>query len=284
MLERESKPLITIGIPFYRDAMYLRYAIQSVINQTYTNWELILIDDGSTDGSLDIANSFRDSRIRVVYDGVNKGLPKRLNEIVTLANGDYVARMDADDIMAIDRIEKQVSFLLSHPEIDVVGCSAMVIDDKNCITHSVNQEGITGGFIHPTIMARTQWFKDNPYDECQRRCQDYELWLRTIDKSVFYNMTDPLLFYREFETLSLKKQLAAHHALNPVFSNYKKYGKSFLWSLEKKAFSYMKLTIYYVFDLFGRMEVLNKWRWHRELPSGYLLSEDDLQKSIYNNC
>lgn len=280
MINKDLSPLVTIGIPFYKDAQYLRYAIQSVRNQTYSNWELILIDDGSTDGSLDIANSFRDSRIKVVSDGANKGLPARLNEIVALANGDYVARMDADDIMTIDRIERQVSYLQLHPEIDVVGSSAMVIDDKNCITHSVNQEGITGGFIHPTIMGRTSWFKDNPYNECQRRCQDYELWLRTIGKSVFYNMPEPLLFYREFETLSLKKQLAAHHALMPVFSNYQKYGRSVLWCLKKKASSYIKLTIYYFFDLLGKMEVLNKWRWHRELPSNCLLSEDDLQKSI----
>jgi glycosyltransferase involved in cell wall biosynthesis len=284
MLDRDLKPFVTIGIPFYKDALYLRYAIQSVINQTYTNWELILMDDGSADGSLDIAKSFSDPRVRVVSDGANKGLPARLNEIVTLANGDYVARMDADDIMAIDRIEKQVSYLQSHPEIDVIGCSAMVIDDKNCITHSVNQEGITGGFIHPTIMTRTQWFKDNPYDERQRRCQDYELWLRTSGNSVFYNMPDPLLFYREFETLSLMKQLAAHNALMPVFSNYRKYGKSFLWNLKKKSSSYIKLAIYYSFDLLGIMEVLNKWRWHRELPSKFLLSEDDLQRSIYNIC
>ncbi len=279
-------PLITIAIPFYNSEKYIAYSVLSVINQTYKNWDLLLVDDGGTDNSLTIAQQYadKDKRIRVVSDGQNKGLAARLNESILMAKGELYARMDADDIMAIDRIEKQVSFFLSHPEIDVVGCSAMVIDDKNCITHSVNQEGITGGFIHPTIMARTQWFKDNPYDECQRRCQDYELWLRTIGKSVFYNMPEPLLFYREFETLSLKKQLAAHHALMPVFSNYQKYGKSFMWSLKKKASSYIKLAIYYVFDLFGRMEILNKWRWHRELPSGYLLSEVDLQRSIFNNC
>lgn len=274
--------LVTIAIPFYNSEEYLSYSILSVINQTYRNWELILIDDGGFDNSLRIANEFanKDKRIRVVSDGLNKGLASRLNESVKMAKGEYYARMDADDIMATDRIEKQVIYLISHPGVNVIGCSAMIIDDNNNITHSVNQSGITDSFIHPTVMAKTLWFKNNPYDERQRRCQDYELWLRTAGESVFYNMPEPLLFYREYETLSLKKQKAAHNALVPVYSNYRKYSKSFLWSLKKKVSSYIKLAIYIFFDSLGKMETLNKWRWHRELPSDDLLSDVDLKKSI----
>ena len=125
--------LVTIGIPFFKDKEYLSAAIQSVINQTYQNWELILMDDGSSDGSLEIAKSFKDKRIRIVSDGKNKGLPSRLNEIVGLARGEFVARMDADDIMHPERIEKQVDYLIDHPEVNVLGTMAYVIDASNSI-------------------------------------------------------------------------------------------------------------------------------------------------------
>ena len=100
--------LVTIGIPFYNASQFLEYAIKSVINQTYTNWELILVDDGSTDDSLSIARSFNDQRIKILSDGVNKGLVSRLNEIILNSRGSYIARMDADDIMHFERIEKQI--------------------------------------------------------------------------------------------------------------------------------------------------------------------------------
>src|SRR5690606_22420882 len=103
-------------------------AIRSVFVQTHSNWELILIDDGSTDQSLDLALKIRDSRVRVISDGKHKGLPTRLNEITASASGEYIARMDADDVMHPERLEKQVKFLLSHPSCDVVGTGVFFID------------------------------------------------------------------------------------------------------------------------------------------------------------
>ncbi|MGL5269675.1 MAG: glycosyltransferase family 2 protein, partial [Selenomonadaceae bacterium] len=115
---------VSIGLPFYNDEKTLRYTIQSILLQSYTDWELILLDDGSTDGSLAIAKSIKDKRVRVVSDNENKGLAVRLNEIANLANGQYLARMDADDLMHPDRIKEQVLFLEENPEIDVVGTNA----------------------------------------------------------------------------------------------------------------------------------------------------------------
>ena len=126
-------PLVTIAIPFYNSGEYLKYAVKSVLNQTYANWELILLNDGSTDNYEDIISEFEDKRIRFINDGYQLGLPARLNQLSLIAHGEYYARMDADDIMHPQRIELQVEFLVKHPEIDVVGSYAYYIDKDNSI-------------------------------------------------------------------------------------------------------------------------------------------------------
>lgn len=199
--------MITIGLPFYNDEKFLELAIQSVLKQTYTDFHLILMDDGSSDSSLEIAKKFEnlDDRIKVYSDGLNKKLATRLNEIANLSQTKYLARMDADDIMHPERIEKQLKILEKNPNIDVLGTNAYSIDEQN------NVQGIrmlyefkeaklidVKGFIHPTIMAKTAWFSANPYDTKMVKAQDYELWQRTYDSSEFRVYTEPLLFYREF--------------------------------------------------------------------------------------
>ena len=135
MKETDRNTLVSIVIPVYNGEVYLRDAIQSVVNQTFQNWKLYLINDGSTDGSLVIMEEYalRDARIKVIDDGQNKGLVTRLNQSVEIAVGKYYARMDADDIMYITRIEEQVTFLESHPDVDVLGTSIMIIDNNNDI-------------------------------------------------------------------------------------------------------------------------------------------------------
>ena len=127
--------MVTIGLPFYNAEKYLALAIESVLQQTYTDWELLLLDDGSTDDSLSIAQSYaqKDSRIKVISDGKNKNLATRLNELPSLAQGLYLARMDADDIMHPARIERQLAVLKTHPEIDVLGTNAYIINDENAV-------------------------------------------------------------------------------------------------------------------------------------------------------
>ena len=104
--------LVYVGIPFYNAEKYLDYAIRSVLNQTYTNWKMTLIDDGSTDSSLALARKYTsDTRVKVISDGRNKGLVYRLNELVKLSDCKYFVRMDADDIMHPQRLEKQLRYL-----------------------------------------------------------------------------------------------------------------------------------------------------------------------------
>lgn len=203
-----EESLVSIAIPFYNDERYLSYSIQSVINQTYHNWELFLINDGSTDKSLSIARSFEvvDDRITVVSDGLNKGLAHRLNETIGMAKSDYYLRMDADDIMFPDRVQKQIAFLEEHPEIDVSGTSAVIIDENNEILFGMKgpmtapqkrSDVINGNiFIHPSVAGHTAWFREHPYDDSKRRSQDFFLWLSSVDDSKFGIFDEPLLFYR----------------------------------------------------------------------------------------
>ena len=122
--------MITVAIPFYNAQNFLADSIESVLNQTYKEWQLILIDDGSKDKSLEIAKQYaqNDNRILVISDGDNKNLGSRLNQIAKLAKTRYLARMDADDIMHPQRLQRQFEILENNPNIDVLGTNAYVID------------------------------------------------------------------------------------------------------------------------------------------------------------
>ncbi|MHA0042738.1 glycosyltransferase family 2 protein [Deinococcus sp. PEB2-63] len=203
----KEEHMVTIAIPVFNGEKHIGDAIKSILSQRYTNWELLIMDDGSEDKSLDICQSFDDPRIKIFKDGFNKGISHRLNESVRLARGNFYARMDADDIMSINRISCQMQYMNDNPECDVVGSAAYIIDGNNSITGLrsgntfANQTFASvlsqGGFMHPTVLGRTIWFRSNPYDVNADRCEDIELWLRTVDHSKFGHIANPLLFYRE---------------------------------------------------------------------------------------
>ena len=278
----EGKTLVTIAIPFYNTELYLGFAIQSVINQTYSDWELLLIDDGSSDHSYKIAKKFadRDSRIKLYKDGKNKGLPARLNESVRMAKGKYYARMDDDDIMEIHRIEQQLLYMQNHPEVDVLGTSVMRINVKNEIVGSISQEGKVNNFVHPTVMAKTSWFLEHPYNEKQLKAQDYELWLRTHDNSTFYNMPNPLLFYRDIGIPTHKKYAKSMKGIRQIARHYKNYNKSLSWAIKLWINSYFKQIFYYIFGIVGKTDVLIKHRNVISIPSEKCLTNENLVKSI----
>ncbi len=278
----DKSTFVTIAIPFYNSEQFLADAILSVINQTYKNWELLLINDGCTDSSPEIAQQYSktDERIKYISDGKNRGLIYRLNESVQMAKGFYYARMDADDIMAIDRIETQVMYLEQHPDVDIVGSSAMIIDDKNNIIRSSDMSGVSTGFIHPTVCGRADWFLKNKYNEKCHRCEDFELWLRTAGCSKFCNIKQPLLFYREFGIPSLKKNLKTHQKQRYVFRRYKRYGKSFTWYIKSAAATYVKDAVYLFFAAIGKMDYIISKRRRKQLPKELWLTERDLAMSI----
>ena len=119
---------LTVLMPVYNAEKYLKPALESILNQTYKDFEFLIIDDGSTDKSLEIIKSYNDSRIRLIGHEQNQKLIATLNEGIKLAQGEYIARMDADDISAPERLQKQMEFLEKHPATVVLGCDFQIID------------------------------------------------------------------------------------------------------------------------------------------------------------
>lgn len=269
---------VSIGIPFYNSEKYLAFAIQSVLNQSFTDFELLLLDDGSTDRSLQIARSFKDKRITVISDGQNKGLAIRLNELSVLSRGEYYARMDADDIMETDRIKHEVEYLESHPDVDVVGSWAYTIDVANRITGEIKYTPCPDSledvcrhrcFIHPSVMARRQWFVENPYNTEVLRIEDFELWSRTIKQYKFANLPQHLLFYRTVGLPYLSKYLQSNKGERQVLRHLKGI-VSHRWKYILK--SYLKCGLYIAFTLLSLQKQLVRRRSHS-------LSESALQQA-----
>jgi glycosyltransferase involved in cell wall biosynthesis len=215
-------PLVSIGISFKNPGSYFRLALQSVFAQSFKDWELILVDDGSTDGSHALALNLRDRRVRAYSDGLCRNLNTRLNQMVRLARGKYFFRMDADDVMHPERVERQLAVLEQAGSSTVVGSAAYSVDSRNRVVgiRPAKRERAQGfaarhSFIHPTVAASREWFIENPYSEhfLYHRAQDAELWCRTAGKTCFIVMPDPLLFYRESDTFSFSNYLGTSMGL-----------------------------------------------------------------------
>jgi glycosyltransferase involved in cell wall biosynthesis len=210
-------PKVTIGIPFRNPGKYFALALKSVFAQTFSDWELILMDDGSLDDALTLARSVNDPRVRVYSDGINKRMNVRFNELVSLARAPYFFRMDADDIMHPERIERQYEVLVRNRGNTVVGSGAYSLDAGSNIVGVRRTGGKRSGvgvcqsFIHPSVAAATEWFRQNPYSEsiAYYRCQDSELWSRTASNSTFITISDPLLYYREAGVFSYENYVGA---------------------------------------------------------------------------
>jgi glycosyltransferase involved in cell wall biosynthesis len=223
---------ISITIPFYNAEKSLGDSIRSVFSQTTADWELILLDDGSTDGSLKIAKAVRDSRVRVVSDGQNKGLANRLNQAVQLSRYDFIARMDADDLMSPHRLKTQRQFLTDHGDIDLVSTGLYsVLDDctpvgwRGADTRSISFDDLVKGrksFLHAGLLARKCWFQRNRYNETLPVGEDTELWFRASRSSDFRAATleQPLYIYREAGNLTLNKMLTAYRQERAIIRGY----------------------------------------------------------------
>ncbi|HDR3900846.1 TPA: glycosyltransferase [Bacillus cereus] len=221
--------LVSIGLPVYNCEKTVLGTINSIISQTYENWELIIVDDGSSDTSLDVINSIKDARIKVYSDGENKGLPYRLNQIAKLAKGEYIARMDSDDLMHPERIAVQIKYLQGNPNIDLIGSGAYIINEQEKVLgqrrkkdFKINPAEVLakGLFIHPTVFGKTEWFRRNLYSEAYIRAEDHEMWVRTVKNSNFHILEAPLLFYRESAQVNLKNYKLSCKTDRKIFKEY----------------------------------------------------------------
>lgn len=219
-----AAPLVTVAMPVYNAGTYLRAAVTSMIRQTFTDWELIIIDDGSTDGAVEGIQDLRDSRIRVLGDGSNRGLAARLNEAIDLACGRYFARMDQDDISYPERLASQLAMLEQNPELDLVAVRCVAINTDNelirMLPYSLTHKELCASpwrgfrFPHPTWMGRIEWFRRYRYaTPGPYLCEDQELLLRSYGGSRFATVPEVLFAYRVRSRTNWLKSFRARKVL-----------------------------------------------------------------------
>ena len=239
-------------------------AIESVLKQTFEDWELILIDDGSTDDTLAKMCGYHDKRILVYHDGNDKKsparvnptiasgkyaarkkgdtsyqLPARLNQAISIASGDFLARMDGDDVCYPKRLEMQLDYLRSHPDVDLVGGGLLLFrSEQNIIGKRIPPENHNDicrrpyvGFpvAHPTFFGKGNWFRWHGYRDVAAagRCEDQELLLRAFRTSRYANVPNIVLAYRE--QLDLGKMLPTRRFFaRMMFASFIRHGQPLL--------------------------------------------------------
>jgi glycosyltransferase involved in cell wall biosynthesis len=254
-----QSPRLTVLLPVYNGAPYLKESIQSVLSQSFQDFQLLVINDGSTDGTDDIIAEFHDPRVRELRHSSNHGLVKTLNEGLDIIHTEYVARMDADDICHPERFYKQIAFLDQNSEVGVCGTQAM----------SINQEGKAIGplhfplrhqdilaqmllycpILHPTAMMRMSLFHSGiiRYRIEYPHAEDYALWEELSAITHFANLPESLLNYRQYSN-----QVSQRHAEAQVMSDRKIKGKILAaaecqdpeWKAAVLHFSWFKTPIY----------------------------------------
>jgi len=199
-------PVLSVIMPVYNAEKYVYEAIDSLLKQTFADFELLIFDDGSTDSSREIILSFRDSRIRLTDSPVNTGYVKHLNEGLIQARGQYIARMDADDIAAPNRFLLQVEYLQQHPDVAVCGAWIEFIGSKQGLLeypidhiNIVTQMLLFGNAMaHPAVMLRKSVLTAHQlsYDASLEPAEDYDLWYHMAALGKLHNLPEVLLKYR----------------------------------------------------------------------------------------
>lgn len=242
-------PLISVIMSVYNAEDYLETAIESILNQTVKDFEFIIINDASEDSSKQILESYsqKDDRICVIDNNINLGLTKSLNIGIQKVNAKYIARMDGDDISAPNRFKYQVEFLENHDDSALVGSWFEVIDENDMVTNKIRplikhehiyQFSLVDNLIcHGSIMGRTEVIKEsNGYDSTYRYAQDYDLWLRMMEKYKINNLPQYLYKLRiHSESVSnmyskTQQNLAERARLNAIKRRNLDYNEAFNFS------------------------------------------------------
>lgn len=205
-------PIVSVIMPVYNSEKYLREAVESILSQTFRNFELIAVDDGSTDGSGSILAGYhqQDERIVILTHLKNEGIVSALNWGLKIASGKYIARMDADDVSLPERLEQQVRFLEAHPQVGILGSAAIFMDSQGQEIARLVQPGedlairwtclLANAFFHPTVMIRQAVLTEFNlgYQPGIQSGQDYALWVQMLEHTQGANLHQPLVRYRVY--------------------------------------------------------------------------------------
>ncbi|MGE4511452.1 MAG: glycosyltransferase family 2 protein [Sulfurimonadaceae bacterium] len=202
-----NTPMISVVMPVYNGEKYLHEAIKSILRQTYSNFEFIILNDGSTDKTEEIILSYDDLRIRYIKNETNLQIVETLNKGISLAKGKYIARMDADDISLPNRFEKQIHLMEQNPDIGVCGSwvEAFCTSKTSTWAYPVTSQNIKIAlmfycpFAHPSIVMRKKIFTQYHYQKEFQKAEDYYLWTQIKQKFNYANIPEVLLKYRLHE-------------------------------------------------------------------------------------
>ncbi len=260
MVQEES--LVSVVMATHNGSRFIREAIDSVLGQTYRNFEFIIVDDASTDNVADIVTSFEDQRIRLVYNEARLGLTKSLNRAIKLCRGEYMARIDDDDVWADnDKLERQMSFMRGREGVGVCGTQNVVIDDKGRELYRLRYESgdkairrqmlRRNQFPHSGVLVRHRALdRVGLYDERCRYAQDFELWLRIGTQYELANLPNVYIKQRvNFRGVTSQKNMRQFLAFLQIAYKYRDkypgfyangpvYGKEFVMNLLPKSLFY----------------------------------------------
>jgi len=220
---------VCVFIPFFNARATLRYTVISVLNQSYPDWRLILLNDGSVDDSVDtIADLIDNDRVLLVSDNTNRGLICRLNQMVELTDAPYIARMDADDLMHPDRLRLQMEAFKANPQLDIVstGMAIMTSDYRivgvRCVDGQPTLSDFIkyGGLVHASCIFRREFLESNKYNPRFLRAEDRELFLRVIPDAHYYCVTKPLYFCTEYDRFNKKGCLDSYRTERKVIISH----------------------------------------------------------------
>jgi len=217
-------PRISVVMPVFNGEKYLKKAIESILNQTFLDFEFLIINDGSTDKSVEIIESYNDPRIRLVHNEQNLGLIATLNRGLNLCKGEYIVRMDADDISLPSRLEKQVKFLDFNPDIAICGTLLKTFGNisSSILKYPEKSESIKSALLfncpiaHPSVMMKRSAIKGLYYDSSYKHAEDYQLWTRASKYLKLFNIQEVLLLYRTHP-----KQVSQDHLAEQLLSSKK---------------------------------------------------------------
>ena len=284
---KSKTPKISVVMSVYNGEKYLSEAIDSILNQTFKDFEFIIINDGSTDRSLEIIQSYNDDRI-VLINQKNVGLAKSLNNGIAISKSDFIARMDADDIAYPERIQKQHKFLSSNPEYIIVGSNAKIIDKDGYFVYNSNlsttdeemkQKLPSTPFIHPSVMFRKDiFYKAKQYPEYMLKAQDLILFNRMAKLGKFANISENLMQYRVVPTANSSRDSKISERFNKILSKAIENNKisdddfAYLKTITSNRNSKERLANYHLY-------LAKKYLWNNYQPK---LARSNLIKSLNN--
>ncbi len=264
-----SLPLVSIIMSAYNSQKWLQMTIDSVLQQTYNNWQFIIIEDASTDNTKLILNNYlADCRFVIKFQPKNVGYVKNLNYALQFCEGKYIARLDADDICVPTRLEKQVAFLETNIHVDLVATFINFIDEKNGFIGVWNNERkcntekkirsmmpFENCIAHPSIMIKAEVLKQYKYNEFQKNSEDWDLWLHLLSQNkIISKIPETLLLYRKLSTsvtsISLKQSVFAKNNFT-----YKTYLRSVI---RRKDYNSFNVKILIAFGLNFLKLILSK--------------------------